>query len=379
MHIKQRIAAQWNAFKCNRDYNASENFAREYVARHHLPPLNAEEKAAIDTYWGRFGIEYKDYCSFQMYYHATGQKDPRFISAGIADFVLYPYYNDWIKIRAWTDKNYFQRFLPFISFPETYGRKINGIYYDNKHNSYLPEEDRAFCEKVWGDLEQTGNDQLIIKQTINTSQGKGVKKYIIRSIDDLIAAIAQWKSSENYIIQRAVEQHLFFAQFNRSSVNIIRITTFRRGKEIVALAPCIRFGVEGSHTDVAFVNGKEIINAVGILPDGHIMDESVTLYGEKIPVHVKNDTVPMWQTVLETVKEGHRHLECFGFVGWDVVVDRDERIICIEYNLISPGVLTYQFAHGPLAGEYTDDVLSFLDDPKNRERFIPTVIRKQKR
>ena len=42
---------------------------------------------------------------------------------------------------------------------------------------------------------------------------------------------------------------------------------------------------------------------------------------------------------------------------------------------MKPGTQAYQFAHGPLAGDRTDDLLAFLKDRKNIG-LIPKCIRK---
>ena len=58
----------------------------------------------------------------------------------------------------------------------------------------------------------------------------------------------------------------------------------------------------------------------------------------------------------------------------DVTVDADGQVVCIEYNIRAPGVIMYQFAHGPMAGDATDELLSFLKEEKNAV-WIPKSIR----
>jgi hypothetical protein len=70
-------------------------------------------------------------------------------------------------------------------------------------------------------------------------------------------------------------------------------------------------------------------------------------------------------------------LRYFDVVGWDVTVDSDSRVICIEYNIKYPGTIIYQFAHGPFAGEKTNEFLSFLTSEENT-RFIPKCIQLKK-
>ncbi len=87
------------------------------IKRINPPLLTDAEIKEIDAYWAQYGIKLDDYRWHQMYYHATGMRDPKFIPHNLADSVLYPYYNDREKSKIWTDKNYFERFLSTLTFP----------------------------------------------------------------------------------------------------------------------------------------------------------------------------------------------------------------------------------------------------------------------
>ena len=139
--------------------------------------------------------------------------------------------------------------------------------------------------------------------------------------------------------------------------------------------PCVRYGIEGSPTDVAFVDGEEIVQVVGIGEDGRIYDRGFTMSGSRLDPVVEDKQVPYWDKIKETVTRGHLQLHYFDLVGWDITLDEDGNVVCIEYNLIHPGSIIYQFAHGPLAGDQTDAFLSFLKDPANREKYLPAAAR----
>ena len=341
----------------------------KYIKHNHPAVLQSKEIDEINAYWGKFGVRLNDYSWHQMYYSITGIHDPRFIPHNFADSVIYPYLNNRERAVAWVDKNYFARFLPMIRFPEVLGQKINKRYYDSDHQCYAAQDYRKFCDHVFRDL---GNDtSFIIKKTSDTSQGKGVRRIDAKEISDVISIVDAYGELDDFIIQRVVKQHAFFEQFNKSSVNIVRITTIRIGSEIHAIAPCIRFGIEGSSTDVAYVDGEEIINAIGVNDDGTVSDYSITLAGQKNPFNGEIRTVPKWNDMLNICKQGHEYLEQFDIVAWDMTVDEDENVICIEYNLNSPGSIVYQMAHGPFFGEDTERVLDFLKDDINRKRYLP--------
>ena len=53
-----------------------------------------------------------------------------------------------------------------------------------------------------------------------------------------------------------------------------------------------------------------------------------------------------------------------------MTVDEEGQIICIEYNIRSPGTIVYQMADGPFAGEHTRELLQFLTQPQNRKKYL---------
>ncbi len=257
-------------------------------------------------------------------------------------------------------------------------RRINGKYYDNNRRFYQQNEIRELCKDIYQTLISKDIHAVICKKTVDTNQGKGVKKYTISSLEDLIKLFEENASEKNFILQEAIVQALFFSRYNPSSVNIMRLTTWKHGNEVEVFAPCLRFGVEGFVTDVAYVDGEEIVNGIGIAPDGQIMKKGISMNGDRFSFDFDDRAVPQWDNVIKTVKEGHRYLEYFAIVAWDMIVDKNGQVICIEYNLNSPGSIVYQMCHGPFAGDWTDELLSFLKDKQNQERYLPKMIRTKK-
>ena len=45
------------------------------------------------------------------------------------------------------------------------------------------------------------------------------------------------------------------------------------------MSASVRFGIKGSFTDIAYINGKEIVNVVGIDKNGCLKDRFVTFDG----------------------------------------------------------------------------------------------------
>ena len=251
--------------------------------------------------------------------------------------------------------------------------KINGRYYDDEYKPFDDTEDglKRLSEKIFAKL--NGETEVIVKESKDSRAGLGVKLFKNLHCADDVKNVLKENKSRNYIIQRKIIQHPFFDQFCSTSVNIIRFNSWHDKNEVKIFPATLRFGVEGSSTDITFVGGKEILNGVGIDEDGFINDKFRWLDGvvENHPI-ITDKQVPIWNELLNAVIEAHKELYHFDFVGWDFTVDKDCNPICIEFNVFQPGTILYQFTNGPMAGKYTDEFLAFL---KNRPEYIPQLFR----
>ena len=353
------------------------SIAKDFIAAHSCPSLSEADKKEIDSYWATYHVRFQNYDWHRMYYAVTGIHDPRFLPQPFTELVLYPFYNRLDFVGAYADKNMFSSILPRMQFPECIGSKINSCYFD-ADGHYLGDSvtdavvDSLFA--AFSEKSRSGSHDIIVKESIGSYMGLGVQKVRILSKDDLRDFLVNHKS-ENVILQTVIRQHPFFSQFNQDSVNIMRLTTWQNHGSVHVFSPCVRFGIPGSHTDVALRNGVEIVNAAGISTDGTVEDLYWTLEGEKKPLqHLSSKKVPCWNEVIQCITAGALQMPHFRVIGWDITVNDQNQVICIEYNLKTPGTVSYQFAHGPFAGEHTDDYLAFLKE-ENNIHLIPGCIR----
>ncbi|MDO4189532.1 MAG: sugar-transfer associated ATP-grasp domain-containing protein, partial [Lachnospiraceae bacterium] len=268
------------------------------------------------------------------------------------DEVIVPYLNDQNKKYAWRDKCYFYQFIPSVTFPKIIFKRINDRYYDENGN-------------LINDIYNSNIKELLIKQENIIFKpgfgafGRAVEKHHITSNSDAEKLITDHEYLQHYLVQEVVKQHKFFDQFNSSSVNIMRINTlFHNGKVEILDNAMVRFGLPGYHTDVAFVNGKEIVRAVGITKEGHLKSHFWDLYGHKSKLEEYEYTeVPMWDEVRKTVIDGASKMPYFSFIAWDVTVNDQNEVVVIEYNIDFPGSVIYQYDQ-PFFGNVTDSLLN---------------------
>ena len=352
-------------------FNCFYKAAISCCAKKKYAELSSDEIREIKEYWGKYGIEFPDYSWFKMFYAETGIHDPRFIPHPFA-YVLYSCFNNRVVEKGWDDKNFYDRFVPTISFPETLCHYVNGSFYDCEWNIYDRKEDSLLklADKI---QMQLGNDNCVIyKKTTDTRMGQGVKKLSVGNVNEILLLLKECSNNGEFIFQKCIKQHDFLKQFNESSVNIFRITTFRHKGMYHILSVSLRYGIEGYATDVVFIKGQEIVNVVGIDEHGEIRTTLYGLNGKKEfdkYRSIKDKKVPCFEELKKAAIEGHKYLPHFNHVSWDFTIDKDGNPVCIEYNINMPGTQLYQFANGPLYGDLTDEVLEYLKRDEVRSKI----------
>lgn len=372
--IRGRYSQKWiNCPEDKRDYDIMrrgfmwqrERMAIDYCNRYNIPEISEKEKHEITDYWAQFGILIYDFSWHKMFYSVTGIHDPRFVPDLVAGMILYEYYNDKAYENTWRDKNMFDRLLPDVPLPYIYGKRIRNRYSIN--NQYVLGG-ISFVDSMLEYLRE--DSDIIIKNTRSTGFGRGVKKYHIHCKEDLTSAIREWENCDNYIVQEYINQHDSLAQFNESSSNMIRVCSWRHGNEVEILYAAVRAGIPGSVTDVSFVNGIEQVRIVGI-KDGIFGDRMIDQDGRDVKELPQGMTVPGWEKITQIIKDNHPLVDNFDIIGWDFTIDKMGNPVCFEWNIQWPGTVLYQYANGPLYGNFTEGLFSFLNDNINRDFYIP--------
>ena len=173
----------------------------------------------------------------------------------------------------------------------------------------------------------------------------------------LAQIIDQYK--ENFLIQDQVKQHKGMAALNPSSVNTLRILSYRSGMEVLIIYSVVRIGRSGQVIDNQCAGGiSTTISNDGKLGkyafggysnDGvQATDTGVVLDGYQIPSYDK---------AIAFVKKLHLKLPYFNIIGWDVAIQEDGEPVLIEYN-VNPGLSQSAFCSG--MGENTERIIREL-------------------
>jgi hypothetical protein len=294
--------------------------------------------------------------------NVTGQEDVRYVPTYLWFDEILPFFNKMSMRPAYVDKNLSDVLLGPVHAPATIVRRMHGRYY-RSDNEWI-SRDAALAEI------KSGGPEQIIKPSL-TDNGVGIgmlqrdgERLRLNGADTTLEALESSHGGD-FIIQSRIRQHPTMAAPHPSSVNTVRLVTFRWNDEIRPLLSFARFGTAGKLTDNAGTGGV----CCGIGEGGRLNATAVDEFGT---VHTHHPTsgydfglravVPNYDLLCERALALHRRIVHFDIVSWDFAVDEHAEPVFLEFNLRG-AVYIYQFASGkPVFGELTQAVLGRIRD-----------------
>lgn len=279
---------------------------------------------------------------------------PENISHDVIEPILNP-----MKYRPfYEDKNMFDKILPPDYLPQTYMRRISGIYYDADYQ--LIENPAGVYDTCCSNL-----DGFVIKPTVGSSSGSGVmvcKKGVMPGFKDVNEG-----NKGDFIIQELLKQHASLSVFNPSSINTLRMLVYRSpiDENAYVLNCALRVGKKGSQVDNAHAGGL----LIGVTEDGKLRDFAVDQYGNKY--QQVNDTVlkdacweiPDYENLKEFACKIANCIMHHRLLALDIAVCEGEngnvKPVCVEYNLRSLGTWAFQFTNKPVFSDKTDEIIAY--------------------
>ena len=170
-----------------------------------------------------------------------------------------------------------------------------------------------------------------------------------------------------YLAEEFVQSCKELAAFHPSSLNTLRVITFRNGDRFEVFGGGLRVGNNGLCVDNAHGGGIfcEIDPKTGIInTDG--IDECANTYiaHPMTGMQFRGVQIPFWEEICALCKEASQALPCLRVVGWDVAILSDGRLELIEGNH-SPGMNIVQAPakHG-VHDKFESMLLDYYGDPE---------------
>lgn len=326
-------------------YKRDKNFIKE----HSLPKLSKSEWESLKATWPCFKLKESDLIYLKLYKKEQGF-DPYFICDYPLQLILKKT-NPLQQVEALQHKGLVDVWFPELNFPEVYVRCIAGVMYDKDMNKITPEESLRIIK---------GKESFIIKPTVDTGCGKGVKKISTKdkTNNELNKILKSYK--RDYIVQEVIRQSKEIEDLNPTSLNTCRVTSLLiNGKW--HCSTIFKVGKKGADKD-----NWSSSYLIGVNDDGTLKECGYDNYLNKVyktdtGIEFKNIKLPKFEEMISFTKQYHiKYFPQCGIVGWDIFIDSKDNVRVIEINLDSPGVVGEQIASGTFFKEFRDEIVHIM-------------------
>lgn len=213
---------------------------------------------------------------------------------------------------------------------------VNGVFFDRDYR-FVPKQDVA--DRLFKD-----HDRVVYKVD-NASRGRGVYAYSKDTFD--VQAIPKLG---NGLFQGFIRQHDFFNQFTDGAVATIRMTTVCEDNGKTSLRGCnLRLGnpkethvQSATQTLVPIDLNTGALSETAYTPDWIALDAHPTSQ-----IKFAGLSIPNFSNCLEQVLSLHRQVPYARCIGWDITVDHEGNMKCMEWNAEHNGVNFNEATQGP--------------------------------
>jgi hypothetical protein len=302
---------------------------------------------------------------FDVYTAVSGMPDHRYVPEDIYYTEIEPRLNNKLFSKAWTDKNSYELILgDRVKRPEVVLRCINGVLYTPEFSpAGLPEEFTGFSPGL-------AEERLVIKPTMDSGGGKAVRVVRVAEagleinppaaeVTTLAGLFSMYGG--NFIVQKYIRQHPWFARFNESSLNTLRVLTYRsiRDEKVHILHRLLRAGRPGSVVDNQSSGGIACaIDAGGKLMTYGIDKTGTRHTGTQSIEFAAAGEVPFMKEITAAAQEVAACYRYSRLLGLDFAVNSEGEVILIEVNDSNNEINFFQMSSGPLFGDFTEEVAS---------------------
>lgn len=340
----------------------------------------AYSKDKAEEWLKRWSVLGKTDKVFYRYYSRFVGDDINILPDDLMHNVIEPLLNPMRFRGLYADKNMFDKLLkPYFKekvTPKSIVRCINGGLYDE--NYYLMNN--ADVIKTFRSSEASF---VVAKPSIDTSSGhnvlffdrEGEGRYLLRaSGEEMTIGLLYELLGSNYIVQEGLLQSDIMKQFNTTSVNTLRINTYKsvNDEKTVALNGVIRIGQVGSNVDNLHAGGC----MVGINSDGHLnnfcSDQNGNVFSEfnGIDFSKQEFVIPNFDQVTTFACNVASCLPHQRILALDIMLDHNNEPKLIEYNNCAFSVWVFQQTIGTVFGQFTNEVIDYCKEHKEEATRI---------
>lgn len=330
------------------------------MARVDLPDLSDTEISELKKTWPFLKFQRDDLYWARLYKKEYGF-NPFFISSVNQCYQLRAKLNPYNQVCSLENKALVDTYLPGIPFPEVFVRCINGCLFDKEMHALTFDEATSLLE---------AKKQFVIKPALGSMCGRGVRRIDLSSehaLDDNWFRALFAGASDSFIAQEVLSQHPDIARLNPSSLNCCRITSVWVNG-IYRYGIMLKVGKKGSQID-NWNSGY----LVGIQEDGTLKekgwdDQLQPVYESDSGIRFEEVRYPCLDLLRACIESYHkRYFPQCGIVGWDVVIDAEQRPRVVEANLSIPGIPAEQLCSGAFLKDVRDELCNIFAQAKHKQ------------
>lgn len=331
--------------------------------RHNIMPKEFDWKRS----YGKMSKTFKKY-GFKVpqlysdcYSQWTGVVHDRYLSTDLYYNYILPCLNRYDFMMGLLDKAFFETLFSDFGQPCTIVSCRNGVFFGVTNR---PISITDAIEKVMQYRRQHG--QIIIKPTTGTACASGVGLMEASTAEEVRQEFA--KAGLNFICQEKVRQHPEMARLNDTSLNTLRVYTYRDLNKVIHFvdnASLVRFGSVGAVFDNALAGGGYCaVDEDGNVSDRIYREKTLTVGSLEKEKGLSMFKIPDFKKVKDFVLDLHARLPYFDWIGWDVAIKENGNAVFIEYNLV-PSCELPQTAHSDIFGPYFDEIMQRVQKVKH--------------
>lgn len=292
--------------------------------------------------------------------------DKDIVPPDVARNYIEPVLNAGDCVKFYNDKNSFHLFLDPNDMPKVLFRSMAYRLYDGDYNP-VKRDDFDLCF--------TSEERVIVKPAKDLG-GRGVDifekingRFVNGNGAELTLPYLTAHYKTDYLIQSCFIQSPYIAQFNPSSVNTIRVNTYRdvNTGEIHILGAAMRIGAKGANVDNASSGG----GIIGIDENGKLGQCVYDKYGRATSIYNDIDfasneyVIPNFAEVQKFARKITTRLPHMALLALDVVLDVTNTPKLIEVNSSCFSVKFLQLTQHPVFGKYTQEVINYCREHKS--------------
>lgn len=299
-------------------------------------------------FWKRLSPRVEPY-SYRLFRNYCGDS-PYIVPEDIGHSFIEPKLNPIRFTSFYEDKNVLPHLLPDGSMPRTLLCRMNGSLILNKDMNVAPIDEKAMPTEIFTYVRV---HEIILKPSLDSSSGRRVMKF--QNVGNRYVAVNDEKIvldgaflmhyGHDWVLQEAIKQHPVLDAFCSSSVNTIRVFTYRSvlDEQVYLTSASIRIGHQGSVVDNLHAGG----GFVGIdIKTGKLMPEVLDQYGNRtdsingINFAQNEFTIPNWKNVIDFAKMVASHNHHCRLIALDISITQEGTPKLIEWN-VSPNSFSY--------------------------------------